>query len=220
MPAAARREQAGTRAMTTPWKNMPDRYGLIAIALHWLIAGAIIAMLVLGFVMVRLTPGTTLQFDAYQLHKSIGLTILGLSLLRLGWRLANPGPPLPASLGRWERRLARLVHAGFYLLMLALPLSGWMMVSASVWNIPTVLFGVIEVPHLPVLSTLEHKKPVETALKSVHALLGWAAVLLLFLHVAGALKHHFIVKDDTLLRMLPGVLRQRSAAGRGDETAS
>lgn len=199
---------------------MPDRYGLMAIALHWLIAGAIIAMLVLGFVMVRLTPGTTLQFDAYQLHKSVGLTILGLSLVRLGWRLANPVPPLPANLGRWQRGLARLVHAGFYLLMLALPLSGWMIVSASVWNIPTVLYGVIEVPHLPVLGTLEHKKPVETALKSVHELLAWAAVLLLFLHVAGALKHHFILKDDTLLRMLPGVVRQRSAVGSKDKTAA
>jgi cytochrome b561 len=187
-------------------RNSPDRYGLVAMLLHWTIALAIISQLAMGAVMVRLTPGSSLQFEVYQLHKSVGITVLGLSLLRLVWRLLNPAPPLPASLRPWEAALARVTHAGFYVLMIALPFSGWMMVSASVWNIPTVVFGTFTLPHLPVLGTLENKKPVEDALKEVHEALAVSVFVLLLLHVAGALKHHFVLRDDTLARMLPGRL--------------
>lgn len=197
------------------WRNTDRRYGVVALGLHWLIALLIIGMLALGLVMVRLTPGSTLQFDLYQLHKSIGITVLALSLVRLVWRLRNPVPPLPGGLQRWEIALARLTHVGFYVLMIGLPLSGWMMVSASVWNLPTMLFGVIELPHVPVLSTLDNKKPVEDALKRIHEAAGWAAMALLALHVAGALKHHLLLKDDVLTRMLPG--RDLIARRRGHE---
>ena len=173
-------------------------------ALHWTIAGAIIALLAIGAVMVRLTPGSSLQFEIYQLHKSLGITVLALSLLRLVWRLFDPAPPLPVNLQRWEAALARVTHLGFYVLMIALPLSGWMMVSASVWNIPTVVFGAFTLPHLPVLGSLQDKKPVEDALKEVHEALAIGMFGLLLLHVAGALKHHFVLRDDTLARMLPG----------------
>lgn len=186
-----------------PGHRSGQRYGAVAIVLHWTIAFAIAGLLMLGTVMVRLTPGSSLQFELYQWHKSVGITVLALSLLRLGWRLAHPPPPLPANLRPWERALARLTHVGFYVLMLALPLSGWMIVSASLWNIPTVLYGAIPLPHLPILSTLEHKKPVEDALKEVHEWLAITTTTLLVLHVAGALKHHFVLRDDTLLRMLP-----------------
>lgn len=91
--------------------------------------------------MVRLTPGGSLQFDLYQLHKSVGITVLALSIVRLMWRLTHAAPPLPTTLLPWEAVLARITHVGFYVLMLALPFSGWMMVSASVWNLPTVIFG-------------------------------------------------------------------------------
>lgn len=180
-----------------------DRYGLVAIALHWTIALAIIGLLVLGTVMVRLTPGSSLQFELYQLHKSLGITVLALSIVRLAWRLTHPPPPLPATLRPWEAMLARITHIGFYVLMLLLPFSGWMMVSASVWNFPTVIFGLFTLPHLPVLSTLADKKPVEDALKEVHEWLAIGIFVLLLLHVAGALKHHIILKDGTLGRMLP-----------------
>jgi cytochrome b561 len=184
-------------------RNTSERYGHVAIALHWAIALAILGLLVLGVIMVRLAPGSSLQFELYQWHKSVGITVLALSLLRLGWRLANPPPPLPGTLRPWERALARGTHLGFYVLMLALPFSGWMMVSASVWKIPTVLYGIVPLPHLPVLSTLEDRKPVEDALKEVHEWLAIGMAALLALHVAGALKHHFVLRDDTLVRMLP-----------------
>ena len=185
-------------------RNSSERYGVVAMSLHWTIASAIIALLAMGAVMVRLTPGSSLQFDMYQLHKSLGISVLALSLLRLVWRLFDPVPPLPMSLKRWEAALARATHLGFYVLMIALPFSGWMMVSASVWNIPTVVFGALTLPHLPVLGSLQDKKPVEDALKEAHEALAIGMFVLLLLHVAGALKHHFVLRDDTLTRMLPG----------------
>ena len=189
-------------------RDAPERYGPVAILLHWIIALAIVALLALGAVMVRLTPGSSLQFDVYQLHKSLGITVLVLSLLRLAWRLFNSPPPLPANLEPWETALARVTHVGFYVLMIALPFSGWMMVSASVWNIPTVVFGAFTLPHLPVLGDLQNKKPVEEALKEVHEALAIGMFVLLMLHVAGALKHQFVLRDDTLARILPGRSRR------------
>ena len=185
-------------------RNTCERYGLVAMVLHWTIAIAILTLLAVGSVMVRLTPGSSLQFDTYQLHKSLGIAVLVLSVVRLLWRLADAAPPLPGTLLRWEAALARVTHIGFYVLMIALPLSGWMMVSASVWNIPTVVFGAFTLPHLPVLGSLRDKKPVEDALKEVHEALAIGMFILLLLHVAGALKHHFVLRDDTLARMLPG----------------
>lgn len=196
-----------------PLPPVAARYGAVAIALHWAIAIAIIGLLVLGTVMVRVTPGSSLQFELYQLHKSLGITVLLLSAVRLIWRLTHPAPPLPANLRPWEAALARSTHVGFYILMLVLPLSGWMMVSASVWNFPTVIFGLFTLPHLPMLGTLPDKKPVEDALKEIHEWLAIGTLALLLLHVAGALKHHFILKDDTLERMLPG--RGGGGAGAG-----
>lgn len=189
--------------MALMWRNSQARYGLVALAFHWLIALAIVAMLVLGSIMTDL-PNSPRKFALYQLHKSVGMTILAASLLRLGWRLANPPPPLPASMAALEALAAKAAHAGFYLLMIGLPLSGWMMVSASPLNIPTRIFGVFELPHLPWLSTLADKKPVEDALKEVHELAAWTLAALLLLHVAAALRHHLLLKDDILRRMLPG----------------
>ncbi len=190
--------------MASTMGSAPDRYGIVAVALHWLIALAIMGMLVMGNVMVNvLTPFSSEQFAAYQWHKSIGITILALSVLRLIWRLTHPVPPLPDTLKPWERVLARLTHIGFYGLMLGIPLSGWAMVSASVYDIPTVLYDVLPLPHLPVFSTLTEKAPVEEALKTVHQLLGWSMIGLLALHIGAALKHHFILKDGVVRRMLP-----------------
>jgi cytochrome b561 len=191
-------------------RSTSERYGLLAIVLHWTIALAILTLLATGTVMVGMTPGSSLQFDIYQLHKSLGITVLVLGMARMLWRLVDPAPALPGTLRRWEAALARVTHIGFYVLMIALPLSGWMMVSASVWNIPTVVFGLFTLPHLPVLGTLQDKKPVEDGLKEVHEALAIGIFVLLLLHVAGALRHHFVLRDDTLVRMLPG----RSAGAR------
>src|SRR4051812_11315537 len=94
-------------------------------------------------------PFTPKTFAVIQLHKSIGITILLLSLVRLGWRLANRPPPLPAAMPRWERLLAAVTHVGFYLIMIAMPLTGWLMVSTSRFVLPTLLYGVVHWPDIP-----------------------------------------------------------------------
>ena len=181
----------------------PARYGRVAQGLHWAIALLIVFEIGLGWRMDG-PPGAT-TFAVYQLHKSIGISILILTLARIAWRVGHRPPP---SVGGhvWERRLAGWVHAGFYLLLLAIPLSGWLIVSASRTGIGTVLFGLIPFPHLPGVPGLESatKASVEQAAETAHRLLGWALYGLLALHVAGALKHHLIDRDQGLARMLPG----------------
>ncbi len=189
----------------------PPRYSAVAILLHWAIALLVLALVGLGLYMTSLPPGSAAQFSLYQWHKSLGITVLLLTLARIAWRLSHPVPALPATLKPWERLAARGTHVGLYALMLAIPLTGWALVSASPWNLPTILYGVIPWPHLPVLSTLEDKAGAEAVLEQVHGLLAWSAVALVALHVAAALKHHFILKDDVLARMLPGRRRGEPA---------
>lgn len=189
--------------MVTVSKIKSDRYTLIAITLHWIIALAVLLMIGLGLTMTSVRPGSVQQFELYQLHKSIGITILVLSLARLGWRLANPPPPLPNAMPAWEQRLARFSHITFYGLLLGLPLLGWLMVSASPLNLPTYIFGVVNLPHLPQLSMLENKAPVEAVLKVGHKTLAWMMILLAILHIGAALRHQFVLKDDIFSRILP-----------------
>jgi len=191
----------------------PRRYTLVAILLHWTIAALILSLLGVGLWMTRLPSGTAQQFTLYQLHKSLGILVLLLTLLRMVWRLTHRPPPLPHGLRPWERKTVHAAHLGLYALMLLLPLTGWAMVSASPWNLPTLLFGTVPWPHLPVLGTLQDKAPVEAALKSAHEIAAWIAIGLIALHVGGALKHHFILRDDVLLRMLPRRrLRRRTSS--------
>ena len=195
--------------------SVHTRYSTVAISLHWTIAAAIVAQLATGLWMVRAIrlPGSqALAFQAYQWHKSLGLTILVLSLLRICWRLANPPPPLPATMTRIERKAARTIHGLFYLLTLSTPLVGWLMVSASPLGLPTMVFGLFEWPHIAWLAGLGGG--VEAAFKTAHRAMGYAFVGLLILHVAAALKHHLIDRDDVLARMLPMVRRGLPAGSR------
>lgn len=180
------------------------KYSLVAIILHWLIAAAILALFVIGVTMTNL-PNEQIarKFELYQLHKSLGVTVLLLSVLRLAWRLSHRPPPLPTNLKPWEKSAARATHIGFYILIIAIPLMGWAMVSSSPYNIPTVLYGQIAWPHLPMLASLEDKKVVEDAFKLAHKTLAFGAAALLVLHIVAALKHHFTLKDDVLARMIP-----------------
>ncbi len=188
--------------LTRMQMDKPDRYSTVAIVLHWLIALAIVALLVIGIVMTSLPPSTTM-FKLFQLHKSLGITVLALSVLRLAWRLTHRPPPLPADTKKWEAFAAHATHWLFYALMIGMPLTGWAMVSASPMNLPTVLYGVVPLPHLPVLGTLENKKPVEDAFRAVHDTGAWVVIALLALHVGAALMHQFIRRDEVLHRMLP-----------------
>ena len=180
-------------------------YDAVAKFLHWVIALAIIGMIALGWIMEGM-PTNSLKFSLFQWHKSIGITILLLSLFRLGWRWTHPAPPLPAGMKVWEICLAKTIVVLFYVLMIGIPLLGWAVVSASPRNIPTHLYGIIPWPHLPILPTLSNKKEISETLGDIHGYLAYSVLALLFLHVAGAVKHHFISRDNTLTRMAPDVL--------------
>lgn len=185
------------------------RYAAGAILLHWVIAALIVLQVVLAGRMEGRTPEA---FAVVQIHKSIGITILLLSLARLGWRLVNPPPPEPATLAPWERRLSAAVHWAFYIVMIGMPLTGWIMVSASRIEIPTLLFGLAPWPHLPGLPELA---PGAKAIWHEAGELGHEAIIkgfyvLIALHVAGALKHQFLSRDEPILaRMAPGAVAGR-----------
>ena len=179
-------------------RNTSSRYGAVTIGLHWLMAILIVAMVVVGLVMTA-PPLAERNFELYQLHKSFGLTILVLAAVRLLWRVSNPKPDLPDTMSGVERLLANLTHVALYVLMFALPVSGWIMASASTLQVPTLWFGVFQVPHV-----VPPDADLEKLAKAVHGWLGWAIIGAFALHVAGALKHHFVERDDVLRRMLPG----------------
>jgi len=187
------------------------RYGTVAIVLHWAIALGIVGLIAIGLTMDHLDIGQLAMFRLYQLHKSIGITVMLLIVLRIGWRLAHRAPPLPSGMRRGERVAAHGVHALLYALQIALPLSGWAMVSASVFAIPTVLFGVLPWPDLPVLPGLHDKAPVEAALKGFHHWAAWILTGAIVLHAAAALRHHFIAHDGILARMLPARPRRKAS---------
>jgi cytochrome b561 len=188
------------------------RYDAVAITFHWLIAIAIAGQLTMGWLMTSMKPGTYSQFQLYQAHKSLGMTILLVSVLRLVWRLLHTPPPLPTSMPAWERRLARVSHITLYTLLLALPLSGWAVVSASPLNIPTLLYGVVHLPHIAFLANLPNKNAAESLLKELHETGVWILIALLVGHVAAALRHHFLLHDDVLVRMVPCLPIQRLQA--------
>ena len=181
----------------------PERYTGVAIALHWLIALGIVGQLALGLAMTQVAMAKMTEFKLYQLHKSIGITVLLLVLVRILWRLGHRPPPLPAGLPPLERAAAKGTHWVLYLFMLGLPITGWMLVSVSPYNLPTVLFGRIPWPHLPIFTEVEDKGPIEDVMKAIHAYAAWVLIAIVAVHAAAALRHHFIKRDDVLRRMLP-----------------
>ena len=183
--------------------DSPTRYGTIAVTLHWLIALAVIGMLIMGKYMADLARDDPSRFDLIQLHKSIGITILVFSVLRLVWRLMNKVPPLPAHMPAWERFAAHASHVLLYVLIIAIPLSGWALASSSPLGIPTIWFGTFEVPYLPGLQGFADQHAAEGAFRGAHELLGDLMIALLIIHTGAALKHHFWDRDSVLIRMLP-----------------
>lgn len=186
------------------------RYSALAIALHWTIALAIVLQVVLAGRMEG--PPSPMTFAVTQLHKSVGVTILLLSLARLAWRLMNPPAPLPATMPRWEQTLSKVVHWGFYGIMIGMPLTGWLMVSASRIAVPTLLYGVVPWPHVPGVAELAPaaKHVWFKVAQNSHHLLAKGLYGLLALHVAGALKHQLFSRDEPVLsRMAPGAVAGR-----------
>lgn len=183
-----------------------SRYSAAAIALHW-----IIALIVIGNLIGGLTSDYWLDSrdPAMQqtgrfimgLHKSLGLTVIALTLARLATRIASPPPALPAHMTPLEMLLARATHLLFYILMLALPFSGWAMVSTGKRIGPVSWFGLFDVPPLPLPTSLNG------VFYEGHEIMGFVAIATIALHIAGALKHRYLDRDDVLARMLPWVRR-------------
>lgn len=194
-----------TDASRDPERVGSGRYPAVAILLHWLIAALILTQIVLAGRMEG--PRGPETFAMTQFHKSVGITILLLSLARLAWRLMNPPPPFPETLRPWERTLARISHVGFYVIMIGMPLTGWIMVSSSIYGRPTILYGVIPWPNVPGLAGLapDPKAVWHDAAEFLHHQIIKGFYVLLALHVAGALKHQLFSRDEPVLaRMAPG----------------
>lgn len=169
------------------------RYSTPAIVLHWLTALLIFVAFPLGVYMheLPLSPG---KLKLYSYHKWIGITLLMLVALRVTWRLTHTPPPLPADMAAWQRRASQAVHGLLYLLMIAIPLSGWLMSSAK--GFPTVWFGVLPLPDL-----VEKNRELGDLLAGVHQALNFTLLALVIMHVGAALQHHFIERRPFLQRM-------------------
>jgi cytochrome b561 len=181
-------------------RNTTRRWGAIAQLLHWLVVLLIIAQFTLALLADDLPSGMK-KLVLLSRHKSIGITILLLVCLRLGWRWTNLTPTLPSTLKPYERTLARATHFLLYALLFALPLSGWTMSSAR--GFPVSWFGFIQLPDL-----VPKNKALYEALLATHETLAWTLTAVVALHIGAALKHHFVLKDDVLKRMLPAVKPQ------------
>jgi cytochrome b561 len=180
-----------------------DRYTTVAIALHWLIAAVLLTNIWYGWQIDDLR-GMAL-FKTMQFHKSLGITVLALTLARLAWRLTAPPPVYDPPIRPWERRASKVVHLAFYGIMLGLPLTGWAIVSLSHTNIPTLLYDTIPWPHLGFLHDLPmaQRRALEDPVIESHHVLVKITYALLVLHVGGALKHAFVDRDGVAFRMIP-----------------
>ena len=184
-------------------------YTRTSVFLHWLVAMLIFSAFPLGVYMhgMPLTPDK-LRYFSY--HKWMGVTVFVLAVLRLIWRLIHKPPELAASLAPWERLAARCVHDLLYVLIFAIPLSGWLMSSAT--GLQTVWFGVLPIPDL-----LDRDRELGDLLLFVHQTLNWALLAFVAGHAVAALNHHFFARDETLLRMIP-FLRSRCSGGSDQRT--
>jgi cytochrome b561 len=169
-----------------------DRYTPTAIVLHWLVALGLVATFCVGVYMVDLERTPT-KIQIYNWHKSLGITLLALALLRLVWRLTHR-PPADLAMPAWQSKAAHALHGLLYALMLAVPLAGWAMNSAK--GKPTVWFDLLTLP-----SWVSADKALEHQLEALHSNLSWALAALVVLHVAAAFKHHLVDKDGLLDRM-------------------
>lgn len=182
-----------------------ERYTATAIALHWLIFGLIACGFTLAVYMVDL-PLSPLKLKYFSWHKWIGITVFLLALARVAWRSTHRAPALPASMPAWQRRAAGALHGVLYALIVIIPVTGWLYSSAA--GVPTVYLGVIALPDL-----VPKDKPLAELLKAVHVTLNYTLLVLVVMHVVAALQHHFIVRDEVLARMLPGVRARKGNSG-------
>ena len=175
----------------------PARWSGLIISLHWAGAAIILALIALGWVMVYGGLDAAPTFDLYQRHKSLGFVALALTGARLAARFAGSSPPAPVS-PNWERRLAAFVQGSLYMLTICAIVSGWLVVSTSPLPVPTRFFNLFVIPNIA-----GPDPSVFSAAALAHKVAAGATALLIAVHVAGALKHHFVNRDDVLRRMTP-----------------
>lgn len=171
------------------------RWGAVARFFHWSMALLIAVQALIGLYMIGL-PLSLDKLRIFLLHKSLGLTVFALQLLRLAWRLYDVRPQPPPGMAAWQQRVARLTHLALYLLLVVMPLSGWVYNSASGFPLPW--FGLVQLPAIAPTS-----KSLAAAALLVHKTTFWSLMVLLAMHVGAALDHHWRVGDDVLRRMLP-----------------
>ncbi|QAY79642.1 cytochrome b [Sphingosinicella sp. BN140058] len=176
------------------------RYTRVAILLHWTIAALILANLFLGFFHESFGRGATSWMMWF--HKSLGMTVLGLTVLRLIWRLSHRPPAYDAVMKRWEAGLAAVIHWLFYVALIAIPLSGWLLSSSG--GRVTSFFGLFDIAPLPIA----RRDDIRDMFEEAHELLAWSMIVLLTLHVAGALKHHLDGHRHLIGRMVPFLYRR------------
>jgi cytochrome b561 len=176
-----------------------DRYSRGAIAFHWAIAALVLFNLWLGLFHENLPR----DWKVMPVHKSVGITILALTLGRIAWRLLHHPPRLPEPLPAWEKAVAHSVHFILYALLLILPLTGWLLSSNPEKPRPVSFFFLFDLPVLPATPALA------SGAHEAHELLGYLMTALVLIHIAAALRHHFLLRDGVLGRMLPGVARRR-----------
>lgn len=192
------------------WKNTADAWGPISQLFHWLIVLLIVGQGVLGLAMGDAPNGPD-KIQLYALHKSIGITILGLAAWRLVWRLIAGAPVAVAGMPPWQERTAKVLHALLYLLLFVVPLSGWVLNSAA--GFPLQWFGLINLPDIVAENHSLHE-----AAEEAHELLFWVLVAVAAGHAAAAFYHHIFLRDATLARMLPrGWLHAPEAPGKRHE---
>jgi cytochrome b561 len=179
-------------------KNTERYYGLISIVFHWLMAVLIIVLIALGLYMVALPDigFNTRKLTIIFVHKELGVLVLTLVSIRLIWRLCNVVPRLSGHMPTWQKLAAHTSHWALYGFMFALPISGWLMSSAS--GIPMTFLGLFELPNL--ISPNIYKMQL---LIEIHKWLAYGLIVTILVHISAALMHHFIYKDDTLRKMLP-----------------
>ncbi len=179
--------------------NSEQHYGAVAIALHWLMALLLIGLVAMGLYMVSLADT---GYDAWKIpliliHKQLGMLALAIAALRLLWRWANALPRLVDTLPGWQKVLARFVHLCFYGLMFALPVTGWIMSSAA--GIPVSVLGLVTLPDLVAHNDLLFRSYIE-----LHGALAFGLMACMLVHIGAALRHHLLLRDATLKKMLPG----------------
>lgn len=182
-------------------KNTKYSYGSVTKFLHWLIFLLVLGMVIAGFFMGDISD-KGLKSQVFTIHKLTGLTILGLMFIRLIWALMNPKPMLPDGTKRWERLAEHLGHGLLYLLLIAMPLSGWLMSTAAGYS-PS-FFGLFSIP-MPFVAKSDMLKHLGG---DMHEIIAWVIVAVVSIHIIAALRHHFVNKDDVLLRMMPEKKRE------------